>query len=299
MIVVQVTELQALLGQAQPWPGLIGRILARAVARLLDPAAAAAQLLTGSPLAAAAIGRLRDAPGEKPGAVWMRADPIGLIPDLNAVWVRPGVHLAARHPALPELNALFTEAGLAFELMDPTRVYLRLPAQPDCHFQPPAALAGQSLDHALPEGPDARFWRRLLNDCQIILHQYRDQSEVGGLWFWGAGALPPREQLAPRVRRVYSLDPDLLALADWLGLPHEPLDATARVADESLVSWTPDPGRDAGDNLMALADWLQPLWWRLRSGRIDALELAGQEQAWMLRPAQAWQLWRRRSASPA
>lgn len=293
MIIVFVPELQALLAETRALPKLIAHVLARAGSRPLDPSASAAQLLTGQALAAAAIGRLRDAPDEPPGGLWMRADPVGLLPDLNAVWVRPGGRLEPDHPALPELTELFAEEGLAFELAHPERAYLRLDALPDCRFRPPQMLAGLSLDHALPEGPDARRWKRLLNEAQVILHQYRDRSEVGGLWFWGPGQLPPRAQLVPRVSHVSALDPELLALADWLRLSHEPVDAPARVADASLVCWSADPAISADDNLQALADWLRPLWRRLLSRRIDALELAGCEQAWRVRPLQAWQFWRR------
>jgi len=293
VIIVFVPELEALLAEAPALPQPIARALARAHSRVLDSSAPAAQLLTGRPLAAAAISRLRDAPGQRPDGLWVRADPIQLLPDLNAVWVRTGGRLEPDHPALPELTELFAEEGLVFELPQPERAYLRLDALPDCRFQPPQSLAGLSLDHALPDGPDARRWKRLLNEAQVILHQYRDRSEVGGLWFWGPGQLPPRSELALRVSHVSALDPDLLALADWLGLSHEPVDAPARVADSSLVCWSADPALSADDNLLALADWLRPLWRRLRTGRTDALELAGRERAWRLRPLDAWQFWRR------
>lgn len=298
MISILVPQFEALLSEARSRPGLIERLLARAVPRPLDASAPAAELLTGQPLPAAAISRLRDGPGDAEGALWLRADPVRLVPDLNAVWVQTGVGLAADHPALPELAELFAEAGLAFELPVPERGYLRLEAVPDCTFQPPEALVGQSLDHALPEGPDARRWKRLLNEAQVILHQYRDQSEVGGLWFWGPGALPPRSSLSPRLSHLCATDPDLLRLADWLGLSHEPVDAPARVADASLVCWPADAALSADENLQALSAWLRPLWRRLLSRRIDALELAGRERVWRLTATQAWQVWRRRSVLP-
>lgn len=293
MIVVYVPELEALLNEGRRRPRLLELFLARAESRPLDRSAPVAELLTGQSLPAAALSRLIDAPAADPGAIWMRADPMRLVPDLNAVWVQAGVQLAPDHPALPELEELFAEVGMAFELPDPERGYLRLSELPDCKFQPPQALIGQSLDHALPEGPDARLWRRLLNDAQIILHQYRDQSEVGGLWFWGAGTLPPRSRIESRVSHVSSPDPDVLSLADWLQLSHEPVDAPARVADASLVSWTPDHAASAEENLTALAAWIKPLWRRLRSARSDALELAGPERVWRLTPGRAWRFWQR------
>ncbi|MGY6553093.1 MAG: hypothetical protein ACXIUM_01095 [Wenzhouxiangella sp.] len=303
MIGVFVPDLEALLSEAQTSSDLLQPLFARAAARSLDRAASAAELLTAEPLAAGATGRLAAAAGDAEDAVWMRVDPIRLVPDLNAVWVQPGVRLETDHPALPELTELFAEADLVFDRTGPERDFLRLPSLPDCRFQPPQVLAGQSLDHALPVGPDARFWQRLLNDVQIILHQYRDRSEVGGLWFWGPGILPPRSALQPRYSRVYSADPELRALAEWLGLGHEALDGAGlnarRIADGSLVCWTADPGASADDNLKALFAWLRPLWRRVVSRRIDALELAGSARVWRLSTAQAWQFWRRRVESAA
>lgn len=303
MIVVHVPELEALLSEGRRRPGLLELFLARARSRALDRSAPVAELLTGQPLPAAAISRLHDAPAEVQAGIWMRADPMRLVPDLNAVWIQAGVQLARDHPALPELKQLFAECGMAFELPDPERGYLRLAELPDCEFQPPQALVGQSLDHALPEGPDARLWRRLLNDAQVILHQYRDQSEVGGLWFWGPGTLPPRSRIEPRVSHVCSRDPGTLSLAAWLQLSHQPtdamIDAPARVDDASLVTWTPDQAASAEDNLAALAAWLKPLWRRVRTARTDALELAGRERAWRLTPGRAWRFWRRSGSAPA
>lgn len=299
MIGVFVPELEALLREAQSYPGRLEHFFARAPARRLDLAAAVAELLTGEPLAAGPIGRLIDGANDAEGAIWMRADPIRLMPDLNAVWVRPAAGMEADHPALPELIELFAEADLAFELSGPERGYLRLASVPDCRFQPPQALAGQSLDHALPEGPDARFWKRLLNEVQIILHQYRDQSEVSGLWFWGAGMLPDRSVLQPRYQNIYSSDRESLALADWLGLSHQVRTAhtlsAPNLLNGSLIWWEADSSLSADDNLQALASWLGPLWRRLLSRRINAMELAGSERAWRLSTAQAWQFWRRRA----
>lgn len=299
MIGVFVSELEALLSEARSYPGRLGHFLARALARPLDPAAAAAELLTGEPLAAGPIGRLADGSKDAESAVWMRADPIRLVPDLNAVWVRPAGGMEADHPALPELTGLFAEANLAFKLSRTGRGYLCLSSSPNCRFQPPRALAGQSLDHALPEGADARFWKCLLNEVQIILHQYRDQSEVGGLWFWGAGMLPDRSVLQPRYQNVYSSDRESLALADWLGLSHRAQTAPTLSAQDlvngSLIWWEADSTMSADDNLQVLASWLRPLWRRLLTRRIDAVELSGSERAWRLSTAQAWQFWRRRA----
>ena len=301
MITVLAPDLDFLLDECRRSPPpCLRAILARAAPRPLDPASYQAELLTGQPLAAAAVSRLRDAPDDAPG-VWMRADPVSLVPDLNAVWIRTTARLPRSGPLLEALTDCFAEAGLGFDLPVPERGYLRLDRVPDCRFQPPWALAGQSLDHVLPEGPDARFWDKLLSDCQVLLHHHRarGQAEADSLWFWGPGALPARDQVRARVRHVASADPQLQTLADWLALDHEPVDAPPRVADASLVTWSADRHLSAEDNLKRLNGWLSPLWRRLRWGRIGVLELASRTRAWQLTPMQAWPFWRRRPAAAA
>lgn len=295
MIIVAVAELDALLAGQPGLPPCLRALLARADARALDPSAWAAELVTGRAVAAAPLTRLLDAPDDAKGC-WLRADPVVLTPDLSAVWIRPGARLDVDSPVVGELGEALAEAGLGFDLPHPERGYIRLEALPECRFVPPSAVHGESLDYVLPAGPDAAQWRRVLNDCQVILHQHARQAgpdHPGGLWFWGAGCLPPRQPLKPRVGRLFGSDPLWPALADWLGLEHAGAVDVAAAPDASLIEWRPDPALDQAGNLLALERWLKPLWQRLRLGRLNALEIAGRQRAWRLGPAAAWRLWRR------
>ncbi|MFW5816155.1 MAG: hypothetical protein ACOCVP_04800 [Wenzhouxiangella sp.] len=295
MIIVAVAELDALLAGQPALPPRLRAFLARAQPRALDSSAWAAELVTGRAVAVAPLTRRLDAPDDARGC-WLRADPVVLTPDLSAVWIRPGARLDAASPVVGELRAALAEAGLAFDLPHPERGYIRLEAMPECRFVPPDAVHGESLDYVLPAGPDAARWRRLLNDCQVILHQYSRQAGAGhpgGLWFWGAGSLPPRGSIGPRVARLFGSDPLWPALADWLDLEHALTVDVAAAPDASLIEWRPDAALDQAGNLLALDRWLKPLWQRLRLGRLDALEIAGDRRAWRLGSAAAWRLWRR------
>ncbi len=299
MLIVAVAELDTLLAGQPALPGRLRALLARAESRALDPSAWAAELVAGRAVAAAPLTRRLDAPTDA-GGCWLRADPVVLTPDLNAVWIAPGARLEAGSPAVRELGEALAEAGLAFDLPHPERGYIRLEGLPECRFVPPGEVHGESMDYVLPAGPDAPRWRRLLNECQVILHQHGQgggPGHPGGLWFWGAGSLPPDNRIRPRVRRLFGADPLWAALADWLDLEYA-RDGDARGAsDSTLIEWRPDPGLDRAGNLSALDDWLAPLWRRLRLGRLDALELAGRRRAWTLGPAAAWRVWRRAAPS--
>lgn len=296
MIRVAVADLEALLAQGGPLPPRLAALLARADCYPLQTESWQAQLLTDQALAAAALTRRQDRPDDADGP-WLRADPVSLLPDLNAVWIRPGAALDCQGPAFQELKALFAEAGLRFDLPHPQRGYLRLDAVPDCRFQPPASLAGESLDRVMPSGPDAARWRRLLNDSQIILHQHRDPTDSrtpGGLWFWGAGQLPSADSVHCDAQGLLADGLIWQSLADFLALPCQPFEQAGVPADGSLVEWPIDPSLDAAANLQALDAWLAPIWARLRRGGLNALVLGGPRRAWRITPRQAWAFWRRR-----
>ena len=297
MITVFVPELDALLNEAQQVPSLLARLLGRGQDVGLDPTAAGTELVAGQAVMSAPLTRRVDRPQDAEG-IWMRADPVGLIPDLGAVWLQPGARLDPQSSLVAELGALFSENGFDFDLPCAQRGYLRLERLPDCRFTPPWLLAGESMEHALPAGPEQKAWRRLLSEIQVLMHSRgADSGAPGGLWLWGAGELPRDPRPTARVSHLQCQDPALIGAADWLGLSHEPSGADLSPADHTLVEWEAVRERSADANLSALAAWIKPLWRRLKLARISALELAGRERVWQVTPAAAWQFWRRSARS--
>ena len=73
---------------------------------------------------------------------------------------------------------------------------------------------------AMPQHPEARFWRRILNEIQVALHNCpvnirRRQSgkqEINSVWFWGGGFIP---DASPHdlIETVYSNNPVTRGLA--------------------------------------------------------------------------------------
>src|SRR5699024_5192908 len=187
--------------------------------------------------------------------------------------------------------------GLPLDLTPSGRGYLRLEQPPDACFVPPWALAGLSLERCLPAGNDARRWRRLLNETQVALQQYRQSAGPGervpgSLWVWGGGQLPDRDHVAPGIERIVARDPVLVALADWLELPHDlPADESAPCGG-CLLEFVARHEETADDNLGRLQRLLRRAWRRLRLGRIGALELAGMTSRRRFTPVDAWRLWR-------
>ncbi|MBI5781789.1 MAG: hypothetical protein HZA65_09025 [Rhodocyclales bacterium] len=157
---------------------------------------------------------------------------------------------AALAPALSAwLTQLAPDAILGFELVTPQRGYLRLAAPAEgVRFAPLDEASGRSLDALLPQGEEARRWRRLMNEIQVWLHAHPVNAErrrrgwptVDSLWLWGnerptANAVPPRRVLGARTL-------DALARG-W-----------ARAAGHDLVLAERDPGQEFDVALLDAAE---------------------------------------------
>jgi hypothetical protein len=281
-----------MLREARRPPRLLRRLLVDGRSRALDPAAWQAELLFGQALPAAPLSRRLDRPQDARG-IWMRADPVSLTPDLGAVWIDRRARLDPASPVVEELAAMFADEGMALDLPVAGRGYLQLRELPECHFAPPWLLAGESMDRVWPSGPDARRWRHLLNETQMILHQHRHASAElpQSLWFWGAGQLPDRPA-SPRVTAVEADSLEWRAAAGWAGMAPSAVTLEQGIHAGTLLEWPADHGDSADDNLERLALWLKSAWRRLRlRPGFHALEIASNQRVWRFTKHDAWRIW--------
>jgi hypothetical protein len=208
---------------------------------------------TGAAVPVAALTRSLDG-DEAAAAKWLRADPAFVMAD--AVTLRllrcGNMDLSAAEVEgfAQALKPLFGDAGLPFDAPHPQRWYLRCAqgvALPQ--FSSPDDALGDDLANHLPEGADARRWRSLLNEVQIVLTQHplnaqrirRGLAPVNSLWFWGAGTLPHKVHC--EFDDVCSDDEVATALGRLAG-------ASARsLIDASATLAKPSPSRERGRGL--------------------------------------------------
>ena len=158
---------------------------------------------------------------------WLRADPTQVRPDMTGARVLAigGLGLTPRESdALAgALRTTFGDAGFTISAPHPERWYIALPRGARIPaFAPPEAVLGDDLAAHLPEGPDGRRWRALLNEAQVVLHNHPVNAEraaagrptANSLTFWGGGQLPDQVRMA---RTVLSHAADLRALAKLAG----------------------------------------------------------------------------------
>lgn len=176
----------------------------------------------------AAITRQRDA-GDAVLHQWLRADPAHVRPDMTGARVLAIGELgltdeevdALVRPLMP----LFGDTGFQLSAPAPSRWYLALPIESRLPtFSSPEAVLGDDLFTHLPDGPEGRRWRALLNEAQVILHNHpvnearvvAGKPAVNSLCFWGAGRLP--DHVRSRYAAVSSQEPELLSLAALAGI---------------------------------------------------------------------------------
>jgi hypothetical protein len=259
----------------------------------------------GWPVAAAS--RQRDA-GDAANAVWLRADPAYVRPDINgARLLSYGEALALTEAdaaaLLKPLKPLFGDAGFPIDAPVPSRWYLRLPMGaklPD--FTAPEQALGADLFDELPQGSEGRRWRALLSEAQVVLHNHPLNAQraasglapVNSLWFWGAGMLPDRVQ--SNVACIASDDETLTALAS-LGSVHvdaKPASWNGRVqAGNSLFDL-----RDARDLSLLERDWFAPMLKSIADGALERLRFDFDDGSrYDITRSQRWRFWRRPLAS--
>lgn len=133
---------------------------------------------------------------------WLRTDPVTMWADMAQV-IMTSYGFADLDPFERNeiencIRSVLLEEGIDFHSDHPERWCIALSEPLDFDFTPLNEALGMDVADALPRHPRARFWRRILNEVQVALHNCpvnmrRRQSgrqEINSVWFWGGGFIP-------------------------------------------------------------------------------------------------------------
>lgn len=264
-----------------------------------------------------AISRLAD-DGQPPEGIWMRADPVHLIPDHRSlILVDESGFTLDQHDALV-LAACAKEilAGHGMELEAPVvkRWYVRLATLPDVATTPLHEASGKDIHGCMPRGPGQLAWAQLLNELQMALHaseinvareQRRDKA-VNSLWLWGAGSLPELRECPwsrvftdEEITRGFSI----LARTPCTELPEsvdEVLDASV-AGEDVLVVISFGLRHSQYHDLQGWIDfagYLEQFWFTdlpayLRGGELGELVILTEHQQFTIKSSSLRKFWRR------
>ena len=130
---------------------------------------------TEGPLPVAALTHVNDRVEDPPGDYyWLRADPVTLWADMARVvmthygfadldpFERNEIELCVRD--------VLQEEGIQLHADHPERWCIALARPIEFSFTPLDEAMGMDVADTLPDHPEARYWRRILNEIQVALH---------------------------------------------------------------------------------------------------------------------------------
>lgn len=145
---------------------------------------------------------------------WFRADPVHLQADIDHAILRDshGLDLTRQESEvlINELNEYFREEGIRFLMSDNNSWCLNIDANNAVSTTALNEVISRNVYTFMPQGDDALFWKRVMNEAQMLLHQSEvnerrldnNKLPINGIWVWGEGCLPAKSDLA--IMQVYS-----------------------------------------------------------------------------------------------
>lgn len=227
-------------------------------------------------------------------AQWLRADPAHIRPDINGARLlgigrTVGIEQSDVDALLPALRPLFGDLGMLLDAPTPERWYLKLANGSTLpEFASPERALGDDVFEHIPDGPEARRWRLLLNETQIVLHNHPHNEmrlatgrvPINSLWFWGGGTLP--DSLTTSVTQIFSDEASLRGAACLAGVPCNALNTYGHAAPGTLVDL-----RQQRDWRGLIQHWLTPV------AHSDTVLDFADGVTFTLRKNQRWRFWRK------
>jgi len=240
---------------------------------------------------------------------WLRADPVTLCADMSRVFMTShgfgDLDANERNEIELCVQSVLRNEGLDLHSDHPERWCIALGRPLEFGFTPLEEALGRDLGDALPGHPTARYWRRLLNETQVALHNCPvnvrrrtvGRQEVNSVWFWGGGFVP---DAAPQrfVDAVFSDHPVSrgLAIINGCRVKERVEVLRAGFSDEGhavLVDWVSGPG-SAEQELAALDTMTGSMLVLCDAGRLTLTLYDGQGYGRTYNRGARRRFWRRR-----
>jgi len=195
---------------------------------------------------------------EPENACWMRADPIHLQADRDRLLLFNSEHMnismQEAETIASDFNRHFAAEGLRVITPSPDRWYITLEDCPVIKTHSSSQVVGRHIEHFMPAGADARRWRQLNNEMQMLLFQslVNQQREAGGrltingIWLSGTGRLP--ESVPVAYAYVFAENQTAIGLAMLAGVPQDP------IPDALEDAW-----RAGQETILLLTDLVSPV----------------------------------------
>lgn len=215
---------------------------------------------------------------------WLRADPVHLLLQRDSFSLAEPVPLTVSsvhaQTLLNELNAHFSQDGLAFFAGASGAWYVRADGVPAIKTSLPAEAVGRNVFRYLPQGNDASAWKANLNEIQMLLHDHVVNGEraqahapaVNSVWLSGGGVMPAYEGKATSCDLLVAGSIFYQGLANWSQIPLHRFDGGLLELLENLNQSSHVrielPGQHLADD-----DYFEVLMSVMRRGGMHVLQL--------------------------
>lgn len=147
---------------------------------------------------------------------WLRADPVCLQPDRDSAIIAAheelNLSMLEAEKLVSDINQHFADEPWQLYAAAPHRWYLCSDHTVKINTHEITKVLGQDVGTFQPEGDDARYWWKITNEIQMLLHgtnvnferESRGMPPVNSLWLWGAGSLGNLEQSSHGYNNVIS-----------------------------------------------------------------------------------------------
>ena len=267
-------------------------------------------ILPDGPLPVAALTHVGDrAARPDDDFYWLRVDPVTVWADMARVFMtRYGfadLDPYERNEIENCVRGILQEEGMELRGDHPERWCIPLGEPLRFGFTPLDKALGMNLADALPDHPEAAYWRRVFNEIQVALHHLpvnqrrraAGKPEVNAVWFWGGGFIP---EAAPHygLDTVYSDHPVTRGLAIINDCRLQRLDECLNTdfgkdGQAVLIDWT--PGQGDAETEAACVEWLARRLLRLAErGRLSLTLYDGSGEGRSYGGMARLRFWRRR-----
>lgn len=230
-------------------------------------------------------------------AYYLQADPVHLVLQRDAFSLSDPATLTISNVELTALcdalNQHFMPDGLTFELSN-QKLQLRLENTPKISTTLPEKVVGRNVYAYLPQGENASYWNKIINEIQMLLHEHsiNQQREMIGLpainsiWLSGGGALPMVASTA--FDKVYTDVSYVRGLAQLANMPCHDLPKNKKIEFNQH------------SNLLIIAKsaaelevWANALYQLVRQGATLQLNLAFQDTVLVsdIKPLDSYKFW--------
>ncbi|MDH5571452.1 MAG: hypothetical protein OEY89_06780, partial [Gammaproteobacteria bacterium] len=240
-----------------------------------------------------------------PDMAWyMCADPVYIQADRDdaVLLAHEELHLSTEEAQFiaADINHFYKNEPWELVVLSTRHWVIKSDIQYDLQLTSLQTVSGQRVRENLPQGKDAKYWRQVLNEIQMLLHgmplhQQRElegKLPVNSLWFWGAGSLPELNVFSPgKWQMVFGKDRLCEAISKYTNCPYNNIDNQVFNSDNmgfvktkgdclfldqgfsSTVHTQEEFQKQLNMLLTFDAQWIKPAITLLKQGKLDSLRL--------------------------